>query len=35
MKDIGKAKYRSMIDLRAKVWRRSNKKKVIDFNDFK
>jgi len=35
VKDIGKAKYRSMIDLRAKVWRRSNKKKVIDFKDFK
>lgn len=24
-----------MIDLRAKVWRRTNKKKVIDFSDFK
>lgn len=34
-KDIGKAKQRAMIDLRAKVWRRTNKKKVIDFNDFK
>jgi len=34
-KNLKKAKYKAMIDLRAKVWRKTHKRKAIDFKSFK